>query len=114
MTNAAMVMPNGANAVRCRQAHRLTAASTISPSGSSGPRMTSWNGSLPLRLRMARRARRIWRRYGSRAIRAPGITGYFVAEIGEGIGFPVMVCAECGADCGLQIGRSHALLAERV
>ena len=47
-------------------------------------------------------------------MRAPCTAGYLVAEIAEPIGFPVVVCAECGADSGLQIGRSHALLAERV
>ena len=47
-------------------------------------------------------------------MRAPGTVGYLVAEIAERIGFPVVVCAECGADSGLQIGRSYALLAERI
>lgn len=47
-------------------------------------------------------------------MRAPGVSDDFVAEVAERIGFPVVVCAECGADCGLQIGRSHALFAECV
>ena len=47
-------------------------------------------------------------------MRAPGIAGDLVTEIAERIGFAVVVCAECGADSGLQVGRSHTLCGKRV
>ena len=47
-------------------------------------------------------------------MRAPGIVRQLVAEVGEGIGFPVCCRAECGADSGQQIGGGEPFGDERV
>jgi len=65
-------------------------------------------------LRHARRIRRISRRYGSRAIRAPVIRGYFVTKVSDRIIIAVLPCAECRADGGFQVRFLQARADERV